>query len=99
MAHYIVFFSFTQQGIEKIKESPQRVQDAKQVIQSMGGKMKDFYGVIGMVGCDTLFIVEAPNDETIAKAVLNIARKGFVRTTTVRALTEAEYQKAIEALP
>lgn|GEM_PF-4468424 len=48
MANYIIFFGFTQQGIEGIKDSPERVQDAKQVIQSMGGKVKDFYGVMGM---------------------------------------------------
>jgi uncharacterized protein with GYD domain len=99
MANYIIFFGFTQQGIEKIKESPQRVQDAKQIIQSMGGKVKDFYGVLGMVGCDTLFVVEAPNDEVVAKAVLVIARKGHVRTTTVRAFSEAEYKRVIEELP
>lgn len=99
MANYIVFFSFTQQGIERIKESPQRVQDAKQTVQSMGGRVKDFYGVMGMAGCDTLFIAEAPNDEAMARAVLAIARKGNVRTTTFRALDEAEYRRAIEGLP
>jgi len=99
MANYIIFFGFTQQGIERIKESPERVRDAKQVIESMGGKVKDFYGIMGMVGCDTLFVVEAPNDEVIAKAILIIARKGYVRTTTVRAFTEAEYKRVIEELP
>jgi len=99
VATYIVFFGFTQQGIEKIKESPQRVQDAKQVIHSMGAKVKDFYGVMGMVGHDTLFIVDAPSDDVMARAVLAIASKGYVRTTTVRALSETEYQRTIEALP
>ena len=99
MANYIIFFGFTQQGIERIKESPARVQDAKQVIQSLGGKVKDFYGVMGGAGYDTLFIVEAPNDEVVTKAVLVIAGKGNVRTTTVRAFTEAEYKRVIEELP
>ena len=99
MATHIIFFGFTQKGIEKIKESPARVQEAKQIVQSLGGKVKDFYGIMGMAGYDTLFIVEAPNDEVIAKAVLMIAQKGNVRTTTVRAFTEAEYKRVIEELP
>ena len=99
MATHIVFFGFTQKGIEKIKESPARVQEAKQIVQSLGGKVKDFYGIMGMAGYDTLFVVEAPNDEVIAKAVLMIAQKGSVRTTTVRAFTEAEYKRVIEELP
>ena len=99
MATHIIFFGFTQKGIEKIKESPARVQDAKQIVQSLGGKVKDFYGIMGMAGYDTLFVVEAPNDEVIAKAILMIAQKGSVRTTTVRAFTEAEYKRIIEELP
>ena len=99
MATHIIFFGFTQKGIEKIKESPARVKDAKQIVQSLGGKIKDFYGIMGMAGYDTLFVVEAPNDEVIAKAVLMIAQKGSVRTTTVRAFTEAEYKRVIEELP
>ncbi len=99
MATHIILFGFTQKGIEKIKESPARVQEAKQIVQSLGGKVKDFYGIMGMAGYDTLFIVEAPNDEVIAKAVLMIAQKGNVRTTTVRAFTEAEYKRVIEQLP
>ncbi len=99
MATHIIFFGFTQKGIEKIKESPARVQDAKQIVQSLGGKVKDFYGIMGMASYETLFIVEAPNDEVIAKAVLMIAQKGNVRTTTVRAFTEAEYKRVIEELP
>ena len=44
MATHIILFGFTQKGIEKIKESPARVQEAKQIVQSLGGKVKDFYG-------------------------------------------------------
>lgn len=99
MATHIIFFGFTQQGIERIKESPARVQDAKQIVESLGGKVKDFYGIMGMAGYDTVFIVETPNDEVVAKATLMIAQKGNVRTTTIRAFTEAEYKRVIEDLP
>ena len=95
MATYIIFCGFTQQGIENIGESPARVDAARQVIQSMGGNVKDFYGVMGMTGCDTLFIVEAPDEGTVASAVLAIASKGNVRTTTIRAFAESEYKQII----
>ena len=52
-----------------------------------------------MADYDTIFIVEAPNDEVLAKATLMIAQKGNVRTTTIRAFTEAEYKRVIEDLP
>jgi len=34
MATHIILFAFTQQGIERIKESPKRVKEAKQIFQS-----------------------------------------------------------------
>ncbi len=44
---------------------------------------------------DTLFIVEAPNDETVAKLALHIAEQGNVRVETHRAFTEAEFRKLL----
>ena len=99
MATHIVFFSFTQQGIEKIKDVPARVEEAKKIVQSMGGEVKDFYGLMGMAHYDTLFIVEAPDDETAARAALAIALKGNVRTTTVRAFNESELKLITGGLP
>ncbi len=99
MTTHIIFFGFTQQGIEKIKDSPSRIEDAKKAIESTGGKVKDFYGLAGMAGYDTLFIVDTPDDEALARAVLSIASRGNVRTTTARAFGENEYKRIIAGLP
>jgi len=48
---------------------------------------------------DTVFIVEAPDDETVAKAVMALASLGNVSTETLRAFTEDEYRKIVAALP
>lgn len=98
MHTYMVFFGFTAQGIEHIKESPARVEAAKEMVRSMGGEMKAFYGILGS-RFDTIFILEAPDDEAVAKMVLAIASGGNVRTETHRLLTEDEYRKVISELP
>jgi uncharacterized protein with GYD domain len=95
---YVIFFGFTGQGIQKIKDSPARVEAAKQTVRSMGGEMKAFYGILGSQ-FDTMFILEAPDDETVAKIVLSIASGGNFRTETHRLFTEDEYRKIISALP
>jgi uncharacterized protein with GYD domain len=64
----------------------------------MGGEMKAFYGILGSQ-FDTMFILEAPDDETVAKIVLSIASGGNFRTETHRLFTEDEYRKIISALP
>ena len=97
MATYIMLLRFTQQGIQNIKESPARVEAAKKLCQSMGAKMKAFYLVMGQY--DAVLVVEASDDETIAKIGLAGGSLGNVRTETLRAFTEHEYRQIIAALP
>jgi uncharacterized protein with GYD domain len=99
MATYIVLFSFTDQGIRNIKDGPARVKAAKKIFQDLGANVKDFYLVMGFAQYDTLFVVEAPDDETVSKASLKIGSLGNVRTDTHRALTEEEFQKIVSNLP
>ena len=94
MATYIQHCSFTQQGIQNIKESPARLEAAKQALRAIGAEVKGFYLVMG-AQYDALVIIEAPDDETIAKYALATGSLGNVRTETHRAFTEDEYRKII----
>ena len=97
MATYISLLRYTQQGIGKIKDSPQRIDAAKQVFSSLGAEIKEAYLVMGRY--DLVVITEAPDDETAAKASLAVRSQGNVKTETLRAFTEEEYQSIISALP
>ena len=99
MPTYIMFFGFTQQGVQKIKDSPARVEDARNTCQSAGAKVKEFYAIMGMGQYDTVFILEAPDDETVGEAALAISSKGYVHTNSLRAFTEDEYKKMIASMP
>ncbi|MBL7209000.1 MAG: GYD domain-containing protein [Dehalococcoidia bacterium] len=61
--------------------------------------MKEFYAVMGMGQYDTMFILEAPDDEAVGKAALTIGSQGNVHTNSFRAFTEDEYKRMIAALP
>lgn len=98
MATYVMTFSLTQQGIQKVKDSPARVEAARKTVESMGGKVKDFYAILG-ADYDTLFILEAADDEAVAKMALGIASQGNVRTLTHRAFSEDEFKKIISDMP
>ena len=78
MANYVVFFGYTEQGIKNIKDSPARIEAAKKTFEGMGAKVEDFYLVMGMDRYDTMFIVEAPDDETVAQASLNHGNCDYV---------------------
>jgi uncharacterized protein with GYD domain len=86
---------FYPKGIENIKESARL--DPSNKHKAMGAEMKAFYLVMGQY--DGVVIVDAPNDEVMAKLSLAGGTRGTVRTETLRAFTEEEYRKIIAALP
>ncbi len=97
MPNYISLIRLTQKGVENIKESPARLDQAKAVFKAMGAELKEFYLVTGQY--DMVVISEAPDDETVSKVALAIGSGGSIRTETFRAFTEEEYRKIIAALP
>ena len=97
MSTYISLINYTQKGAENLKESPDRLEAAKKAFQAMGAEIKEFYMVMGRY--DMVVVSEAPDDETAAKLALTVASGGTIRTETLRAFTEEEYQKIIAALP
>jgi uncharacterized protein with GYD domain len=97
MPTYITLLHFTQKGIETIKEGPARLDRAKQAFKAAGAELKAFYLVTGRY--DAVAIVEAPNDEAVARLALGNASMGNVRSETLRAFTEDEYRRIIASLP
>ena len=68
MATYITLLKYTEQGLKTIKESPSRLEKAKQLLKSLGGELKSFHLVQGRY--DAIVISEAPNDEAATKSAL-----------------------------
>ncbi len=97
MPTYISLINYTDQGIRDIKNAGKRASAAKKLLASMGGKVKAVYLTMGSY--DIVTIAEAPDDETAARFALTLGATGNVRTTTLKAFTEAEYRKIIASLP
>ena len=97
MPTYVTLVHYTQQGVENMKESPNRLDAAKEAAQSMGVEIREFYLAMGQY--DAVIIGEAPDDETITSLAMASASLGNVRTETFRVFTEGEYRKIIATLP
>jgi uncharacterized protein with GYD domain len=97
MATYWILVNWTEQGIKNVKESPRRLDAGRELAQKFGVELKDFYMTIGPY--DMLTRVEAPGDDAVAKFVLALSSGGNVRTTTLKAFSEAQYREIIKALP
>src|ERR1700756_1795434 len=78
------------QGLQNIKESPSRLDAGRKAFEAAGVKLKEFYMVMGHY--DMVIVTEAPDDVTLARAILALASKGNVQTETLRAFSEGEYR-------
>jgi uncharacterized protein with GYD domain len=96
MPTYIAFLKWTQQGLQNIRNSPSRLDAARKGFETAGAKMKDFYMVTGEH--DMIAVVDAPDDATLAKAILSATSQGNITSQTCRAFTEDEYRKIIGGL-
>lgn len=96
MPTYIVFSKWTAQGLQNLQKSPSRLDAARKAYEALGVRMKDFYMVMGQY--DMVAIVDAPDDTTLAKAILSSSSQGSITTETCRAFTEDEYRKVIGGL-
>ena len=97
MPTYISLLRYTQQGIMDAKNSPARLDAAKEGFRRAGAELKGFYLTMGQY--DGVAILEAPDDVTAARLALGIATQGNLRLETLRAFSEAEYRKIVASLP
>jgi uncharacterized protein with GYD domain len=88
MPTYVVLCNLTAQGVENAKEIPQRRERARQTAKELGVNLRE--GLMTMGQYDVVLILEAPDDETMAKFALQVGMRGSLRTQTLRAFTDSE---------
>jgi len=96
MQTYICLLRWTHKGLEDVKDSPSRLDAARKSFESAGVSMKSFYMVMGQY--DIVSVMEAKDDEAMAKAMLTVAKKGAIHSETMRAFTESEYRRIVSGL-
>jgi uncharacterized protein with GYD domain len=88
MATYLTSIKFTEQGIRDVGQTTKRGAAFKATAKKLGAKVVGEYWTLG--DYDGLLVLEAPDDETAAAALLRLEMAGSVHTKTVRAFTAAE---------
>jgi uncharacterized protein with GYD domain len=96
MAQYIMLADWTEQGIRNVKDSPGRLDAARQLCKKHGAEITAFFMTMG--SHDMVVILQAPSDEAVAKVALALAAGGNVRTETLKAFGEAEYRQIVQTL-
>ena len=96
MPRYVVLINWTDQGVRQATDTVQRNDQARRLIEQMGGRIDTLLWTQGRY--DAVGIGEAPDDETMAAALLRIAAQGNVRTETLRAFDAGEMGRILQKL-
>lgn len=97
MSSYCVLGTYTDQGIRTIKDSPKRLDDGRALAKSLGAELKAFHLAMGTY--DFMVMMEAPDDETMARFALALGSRGNVRTCTLRLFPETDFRNIVGQLP
>jgi len=96
MPTYIALLNWTQQGISKVNASAKRLDAGRKAFKKAGAEIKDVYMTLGQY--DLVCVIEAPDDDAYAKAILGLASQGNVSTETLKAFSEDQYRKITGSL-
>ena len=64
MPTYIMLSSLSPDGVQTIKNNPQRIREVNKEVAALGGTVKAQWAVLGRY--DFINVVEAPDEQTIA---------------------------------
>ena len=97
MVTYISLMSFTDKGVQGVKQTTQRAAAAKEIGQRMGVSMRDIWWTLGEH--DLVCVLEAADEASLAAFELAVAGQGNVRSKSLRAFGAAEMDRILAKLP
>ena len=94
MATYIMLTTLTDQGRKTLKANPNRIKEVNKEVEGMGGKVVAQYAVLGMY--DFVNVIEAPDNETIARISVELGSRGTLSIMTLPAIPVEHFAKKVK---
>ena len=89
MPIYIMMSRLTNEGRKSLKNNPERIREVDKEIENMGAKVLAQYATLGMY--DFINILEAPDNETIARVSTELGASGTIDIITLSAIPIFEF--------
>ncbi len=84
MPTYIMLTTLTPEGVQTVKNNPQRIQEVSKEIEQLGATVKAQWATLGHF--DFVNVVEAADDQTIAKVSMELGSRGTAKYETLTAI-------------
>jgi uncharacterized protein with GYD domain len=94
MGFYVMLTSLTDEGRKTMMNNPGRLLEVNKEVEAMGAKILVQYAMLGPY--DFVNILEAPNNEIIARVSAALGARGTLQPVTYSALTVDAFVKELE---
>ncbi|MDI9619956.1 MAG: GYD domain-containing protein [Candidatus Nezhaarchaeota archaeon] len=94
MGIYVLLSTLTPEGRKTVKQRPERILEVNKEIESFGAKVLEQYAVLGPY--DFVNVVEAPDNETIARISVELGSRGTVQIMSMPAIPVEQLIKRVK---
>jgi uncharacterized protein with GYD domain len=93
MPTFVMLSTLTPEGVQTLKNNPQRLREVNKEIEQLGVTVKDQWAVLGRF--DFVNIVEAPDEATMSRVSLELGSRGTARYESLVAIPVDDFINAI----
>ena len=93
MPTYIMLSTLTPEGVQTVKNNPQRIKEVNREIEQIGAKVVAQWAALGRF--DFVNVVEAPDEKTMAKVSLELGSRGTAHYQSLAAIPIDEFIASI----
>ena len=84
----------TDEGWKTIRERPERIKEVNKELEAFGVKVLNQYAVLGQY--DFVNIIEAPDNETVAKISVELGSRGTIHIMSMPAIPIDKFTESIK---
>lgn len=93
MPVYVMLTRLTDEGAKTVKDKPERIREVDKEMEAFGLRVLAQYAVLGRY--DFVNVVEAPDNLAVARASLELGRRGTLRIETLPAIGIDEFMEKV----
>ena len=93
MPTFIMLTQLTPEGVQTVKNNPNRIKEVNKEIESLGASVTAQWATLGQY--DFVNIVEAPDEATMARVSMELGSRGTARYESLAAIPIDEFIAAL----
>jgi len=93
MPTFVMLSTLTPEGVQTLKNNPQRLREVNKEIEQLGATVKAQWAVLGRF--DFVNVVEAPDEKTVARVSLELGSRGTAHYETLSAIPVDDFIAAL----